>query len=108
MIWTILPAVPAVEGRSSVSVMLSLLPVYYVARYIVERSSTRVSRSAGLAQRLGTAGDLEDLLGDAGLPGLVVGQRQRLNDVLGVLRRVVHRDHARGVLARERLEQRLV
>src|SRR5262245_41226072 len=63
---------------------------------------------AGLAQRLGPARDLEDLARDAGLARLVVGQGQGSNDVAGVLGRVVHRDQARGVLARQRLEDGLV
>src|SRR5262245_20775076 len=50
--------------------------------------------SVGLPAR-----DLQQLLGDVSLPELVVLERQLLDEVLGAVGRVLHRDHARALLA---------
>src|SRR5687768_16788139 len=54
------------------------------------------------------ADDVEQLLGDRRLPRLVVREREVRDQRVRVVRRVVHGLHARGVLARERLEQQAV
>src|SRR5690348_7938808 len=51
-----------------------------------------------LAERLGAADDLQDLLRDFGLTGAVHLQRQVADHGLGVLRRVAHRRHPRPEL----------
>src|SRR5713101_337184 len=51
--------------------------------------------------------DLDQFLGDPRLAGAVVVQGQRIDHVSRVLRRRVHRGHARGVLGRRGLEQDL-
>src|SRR4051812_16354722 len=63
-----------------------------------------VSRaSAGV----GAGRDLDHLSGNVGLADLVVGERQVLDEVLGVLGRVLHGDHPAGFLAGLRLEDGL-
>ena len=52
--------------------------------------------------------DLDHLAGDVRLADLVVGERQVLDELLGVLGRVPHRDHPARLLARLGLEDRLV
>src|SRR5258706_15783497 len=49
--------------------------------------------------RLRAGRDLDHLAGDIGLADLVVGQRQVVDEVLGVLRGVLHRNHAARFLA---------
>src|SRR5689334_14035673 len=51
--------------------------------------------------------DLDHLAGDVGLADLVVGEGQVLDELLGVLGRVLHRDHPARLLARLALEDRL-
>src|SRR5512140_3511774 len=58
--------------------------------------------------RPGAARDLDHLAGDVGLPDLVVGQRVVVDELVGVLGRVLHRDHPARFLAGLRLEDRLV
>src|SRR3954454_1635634 len=63
-----------------------------------------VSRaSAGV----GAGRDLDHLASDVGLADLVVGERQILDEVLGVLGGVLHGDHPAGFLAGLRLEDGL-
>src|SRR5690242_1252015 len=54
---------------------------------------------------LGSRYDFQDFLGDLRLTLAVHLQREVLDDVSGVLRRVAHRGHARAVLGGGRLEQ---
>src|SRR5262245_5113295 len=68
----------------------------------------RALRLGAHAQRLGTADDVEQLLGDPLLPRLVVADGQGADQVFRVLGRRLHRGHPRPVLARRRLEQRPV
>src|SRR5690606_38670164 len=58
------------------------------------------------SQRLGTGHDLDQLLGDLRLAGAVVEQGEVVDHLAGVARRVVHRGHARALLARRVLDQR--
>src|SRR5687767_5644352 len=51
---------------------------------------------------------LDDLARDARLSDAVHVERQRLNQLARVLRRRVHRRHARALLARHRLQERAV
>src|SRR3954454_2521407 len=48
---------------------------------------------------VGAGRDLDHLAGDVGLTDLVVGEREVLDQVLGVLGRVLHRDHPARFLA---------
>src|SRR4051794_40436822 len=57
-------------------------------------------------ERLGAGDDLHELLGDRRLPGAVVEKGQRADHLAGVLGRVLHRRHARTMLACRALEQR--
>src|SRR3954467_1997961 len=56
---------------------------------------------------VGAGRDLDHLAGDVGLADLVVGERQVLDEVLGVLGGVLHGDHPARFLAGLRLEDRL-
>src|SRR5260370_5484969 len=58
-----------------------------------------------LSERFGAADDVQELLGDALLAGLVVLDREHADHLLGVLGGRFHRGHARTVLARHRLHQ---
>src|SRR4051794_5077992 len=51
--------------------------------------------------------DLDHLAGDVGLANLVVGEGEVLDELLGVLGRVLHRDHPARLLAGLALEDRL-
>src|SRR3954454_4899445 len=51
--------------------------------------------------------DLDHLAGAVGLAGLVVREREVLDELLGVLGGVLHRDHPARLLARLRLEDGL-
>src|SRR5947209_18448905 len=57
---------------------------------------------------LGAGRDLDHLAGDVGLADLVVLEGQVLEELLGVLGRVLHRHHLAREEARRRLERRLV
>src|ERR1700690_2951053 len=80
------------------------------ARWILRGSGWAAlrARSTGLLflERLGAADDLHQLLGDRGLPRLVVLEREGADHLLGVLGGRVHRGHARAELARLRLVER--
>ena len=66
-----------------------------------------LTRGAALAGRRGRAGDdLEDLLRDARLADAVVGRREGLLEVLGVVRGRLHGLHAARELGRDRLLER--
>ena len=62
----------------------------------------------GLLRRRRARDYLDNLARDARLPYAVHVERQRLNQLARVLRRRVHRGHARALLARDRFEQRAV
>src|SRR3954470_11357031 len=51
--------------------------------------------------------DLDHLAGDVGLADLVVREGQVVDELFGVLGRVLHRDHPTRLLARLRFEDRL-
>src|SRR5439155_18630209 len=59
-------------------------------------------------ERFGARSDLEHFFGDAALPGLVRSERVVLDQLRGVVRRVAHRDHSRGLLGRGVVKRRLV
>src|SRR5262245_51830630 len=65
-------------------------------------------RLCSLLERFGAAHDVEQLLGDLFLAGLVVLDREDLDHLLGVRGRGFHGGHPRAVLARGRLHQRAV
>src|SRR5919205_768711 len=56
-------------------------------------------------ERLGAGDDLDQFLGDDRLAGAVVLQRQPIDHLAGVSRRVVHRRHARALLRGGALEE---
>src|SRR6185437_5767871 len=56
-------------------------------------------------KRLGAGDDLDQLLGDVGLAGAVVGHRQPVDHVAGIAGGVVHRGHARALFARRVFEK---
>src|SRR6187402_3154041 len=58
-----------------------------------------------LGQRLRAADHFQDLLRDLGLAGAVHLQREAVDQLARVLRRVPHRGHPRSLLRRGRLEQ---
>src|SRR5258706_14116512 len=55
----------------------------------------------------GAADDFRKFLGDGGLAGLVVDQREAVDHGRGVVARRLHRHHARRLLARDVLGGRL-
>src|SRR5687768_14257712 len=57
--------------------------------------------------RLRAGRDLDHFAGDVRLADLVVRERQVLHELVGVLGRVLHRDHAARLLARLALEDGL-
>src|SRR5437763_10125004 len=57
---------------------------------------------------LGAGGDFDHFSRDVGLANLVVAQGQVVDEVGRVVGRVLHGDHAAGLLARLRLQHRLV
>src|SRR6476659_1976069 len=80
---------------------------------VIPRATPFYARGAGfvsarLRQRFRAGDDLEDLLRDLRLARAVHAQRQRVDDLAGVLRCVPHRRHARALLRRRGLEQRAV
>src|SRR4051812_14466608 len=98
------PWVCEVDGRSSVTVMVCspALPMFW--EYVWGRSVV----GAGRHERVGTADDLADLLGDLGLAGLVGLPREVLGQLLGVVGRRLHRPAAGCGLRGRRLEHRRV
>src|SRR6478672_12099135 len=104
MIWTILPWL---------LITLSSETRNAFCRSDRSRMLWRRSRLASLLQdswsdRGRAADDLGNFLGDRRLARLVVDQVQRADQLGGVVRRRLHRHHARGVLGRDVLEHRLV
>src|SRR5579871_2267085 len=71
----------------------------------MRRCVGRLSRGG---ERLSRAGDLGDLRRNRGLPCLVVAQRERLDNLQRIVRRILHSDQTSAPLARGRLEQFLV
>src|SRR5215468_6670292 len=61
-----------------------------------------------LRERVRPRDHLEDLLRDLGLAGAVHGQREPVDELARVLRRVAHRAHPGSELGRGGLEQRAV
>src|SRR6186997_1846803 len=57
--------------------------------------------------RLRAGRDFDHLSGDVGLAGLVVGQGEIVDELAGVLGRVLHRDHPARFLARAALQDRV-
>src|SRR5215212_2750435 len=58
--------------------------------------------------RVGASGDLGNFSRDLGLARLVVGERQLLLDLFGVVRGAAHGDHSRGMLGGDPLQDGLV
>src|ERR1700677_2135065 len=61
-----------------------------------------------LSHHRGSRGDLQNLVGNGGLPRLVVGEGQVLDQLLGVVSRALHGDHACAVLGGARFQHLLV
>src|SRR5579883_233307 len=61
-----------------------------------------------LGQRARASDNLKNLVRDGGLARLVVGEREVGEEVVGVVGRVAHGDHLRGVEAGDGFEQRLI
>src|SRR4051794_5219899 len=71
-----------------------------------DRRSVGCVRAASLA-RLSAGGDLDHFARDVRLTNLVVGEGEVLDQFLGIVGRVLHRDHPARLLRRLRLEHRL-
>src|SRR5713226_166626 len=96
MTWTILPWL--------ISRFLSVLAIYSA----LGSKCTRALRFNGLPESFSAADDIQELLGDALLAGLVVLNGQQIDHLARVLRRGLHRRHARAVLAGRGLHERAV
>src|SRR5277367_4481343 len=70
-------------------------PITWVTRPTMLLAITVLSLSNGF----GAGDDLDEFLGDIGLARTVVVQRQALDHVAGIARRVVHCGHAGAVFA---------
>src|SRR5258705_13981855 len=83
-------------------------PVIWITRPVAVGAAVGMgwllrSASAGL----GAGRDLDHFAGDVGLADLVVGEGEVVDQLLGVLGRVLHRDHSTRLLAGLALEDRL-
>src|SRR5690348_3078143 len=85
--------VPPALWVSGVSVTVAVMCV------VPLRSVFRCSSDACGGERVGAADDLADLLGDLGLAGLVGQPGVEADEVLGVVRRRLHRALSGGLLA---------
>jgi hypothetical protein len=69
---------------------------FYPSNFNLLQESAR-QRRWNLVQSSGTRDDFDQLSGDDGLTGSVECQRELVNHLAGVLRRVVHGSHSRGL-----------
>src|SRR3972149_4905420 len=86
-------------------------PVIWMTRPTVVGAAIALvwSRSSvARSERPGARRDLDHLTRDVGLADLVIGERQVLDQLLGVLRRILHGHHAGRLLRGRALEDRLV
>src|SRR5439155_24946946 len=82
-------------------------PVIWITRPVAAGAAVAIVMSSWPSARLGARRDFDHLAGDVRLANLVIGERQVLDELLGVLGRVLHRDHPARFLARLRLEDGL-
>src|SRR5215210_5376778 len=84
-------------------------PVIWITWPVVRGAATAMGVRSLLSALPGLrAGrDLDHLAGDIGLADLVVREGQVLDELVGILGRVLHRDHPGRLLARLPLEDRL-
>src|SRR3546814_320514 len=84
-----------------------ILPMVFFAMGSLLSTSTVVTDLTG-SQRLGAGDDFDEFLGDVRLARPIVSLRQRIDQVAGIARGVVHGRHAGTLLGREGFEQRPV
>src|SRR5689334_18009641 len=90
------------NGRSPSNCTSMTAPITWVTRPTILLAIARLPLSDGF--RAGD--DLDEFFGDVRLPRTVIVQRQTLDHVARVARRIVHCRHARAMLARSALQQR--
>src|ERR1700757_3770706 len=90
------------NGRSPSNCTSMTAPITWVTRPTMLLAMSILPLSDGF----GAGDDLDQFLGDVGLARAVVVQSQALDHVAGVARRIVHRGHARAVLAGGAFQQR--
>src|SRR5690242_9167730 len=90
------------NGRSPSNCTSTTAPITWVTRPTMLLAISLLPLSDGF----GAGDDFDEFLGDVRLARTVVVQRQALDHVAGVARRVVHRGHARAVLAGRTFQQR--
>src|SRR5579871_1431327 len=86
-----------IAGRSPSNFTSTTAPMTWVMRPTLFFAMGVLSSLA--SDGLGTGDDLDQLLGDDGLSRAVIVHGQAVDHVAGIARRVVHRGHARAVLA---------
>src|SRR6516225_461449 len=92
------------NGNSPSNCTSITAPITWVTRPTILLA---ISRSP-LSDSFGTGDDLNQFLGDVRLARAVVVQRQAVDHVPGVTCRIVHRSHARPVLARRAFQERMI
>src|SRR5437870_3291241 len=92
-----------IDGNSPSKWTSTTAPMTWV---IVPTILEAMIRSSPILQRLGPGDDLDQLLGDDGLARAIVVHRQPVDHIAGVAGGVVHRGHARALLARRVFEER--
>src|SRR5690242_8904003 len=89
------------NGRSPSNCTSTTAPCTWVTRPTMLLAITLLPLSDGF----GAGNDFDEFLGDIGLARAVVVQRQALDHIAGIACGVVHRGHARPMLARGTFEQ---
>src|SRR5262245_22568471 len=84
----------------------SVAPVFFSSTVAVIVSTHLLGSGVGVGERVDATDDLADLLGDARLAGLVGDPGVLLDELLGVVRRRLHRLLPCGQLGGRGLEQR--
>src|SRR5215469_16694578 len=92
------------NGRSPSNCTSTTAPITWVTRPTMLLAMTLLPLSDGF----GAGDDLDQFLGDVRLARAVVVQRQALDHVARVARRVVHRCHARTMFTGSTFQQRAV
>src|SRR5579885_2237053 len=80
----------------------AMVPILLVAM----GSRPCVAERRRASERFGAGYDLDEFLGDDRLARAVVVDREAIDHLAGIARRVVHRRHARALLGRAVFEQR--
>src|SRR5689334_21494179 len=95
------------KGSSPSNCTSTTAPRTWVTRPTMLLAIGRCSSSPE-SDGFGAGDDLDQFLGDVRLPRAVVVERQPVDHVAGVARGVVHRAHARALLACGALKQRAI